>query len=104
MPTNAGHVLKHANLGDIVKDKVPSLNCFFGKGNASQEFNIPSLAALSSAMRILQRCRCFNGLDCHCNISGSLLMKFNVSVVVIGRIGMNSRPTMVNGSKQSDLI
>lgn len=56
MPTNAGHVLKHANLGDIVKDKVPSLNCFFGKGNASQEFNIPSLAALSSAMRILQRC------------------------------------------------
>ncbi|KAL6139251.1 hypothetical protein ACLB2K_064528 [Fragaria x ananassa] len=50
-----GHVLKHANLGDIVKDKVPSLNCFFGKGNASQEFNIPSLAALSSAMRILQR-------------------------------------------------
>ncbi|XP_004302440.1 PREDICTED: amidase 1 [Fragaria vesca subsp. vesca] len=50
-----GHVLKHANLGDIVKDKVPSLNCFFSKGNASQEFNIPSLAALSSAMRILQR-------------------------------------------------
>ncbi|XP_062002693.1 amidase 1-like isoform X1 [Rosa rugosa] len=50
-----GHVLKHANLGDVVKDKVPSLNCFFEKGNTSQEDNIPSLAALSSAMRTLER-------------------------------------------------
>ncbi|XP_021817545.1 amidase 1 [Prunus avium] len=50
-----GHVIKHANLGDVVKDKVPSLNCFLDKGNAGQEYNIPSLAALSSAMRLLQR-------------------------------------------------
>ncbi|KAK9943027.1 hypothetical protein M0R45_008652 [Rubus argutus] len=50
-----GHLIKHANLGDVVKDKVPSLNCFLDKGNAGQEYNIPSLAALSSAMRMLQR-------------------------------------------------
>lgn len=56
LSTNAGHVIKHANLGDVVKDKVPSLNCFLDKGNSGQEYNIPSLAALSSAMRLLQRC------------------------------------------------
>ncbi|PON43951.1 hypothetical protein TorRG33x02_332480, partial [Trema orientale] len=40
---------------DYVRDKVPSLKSFLNKGNAEQEYNIPSLAALSSAMRLLQR-------------------------------------------------
>jgi hypothetical protein len=52
---NAGHLVKHAVLGDYVKDKVPSLKPFMSKGNADQDYNIPSLAALSSAMRLLQR-------------------------------------------------
>ncbi|KAM1387277.1 hypothetical protein ACFX2F_033630 [Malus domestica] len=50
-----GHVIRHANLRDVVKDRVPSLNTFLDKGNASQEYNIPPLTALSSAMRLLQR-------------------------------------------------
>jgi hypothetical protein len=54
---NAGDLLKHAILGDYVKEKVPSLKKFMTKENADQEYNIPSLAALSSAMRLLQRCR-----------------------------------------------
>ncbi|GMY20041.1 amidase 1-like [Fagus crenata] len=45
----------HAILGDYVKEKVPSLKKFMTKENADQESNIPSLAALSSAMRLLQR-------------------------------------------------
>lgn len=54
---NAGHIIKHASLGDYVKDKVPSLKTFLSKGNAEQDYNIPSLAALSSAMRLLERYR-----------------------------------------------
>ena len=54
---NAGDLVKHAILGDYVKEKVPSLKQFMTKGNTDQEYNIPSLAALSSAMRVLQRCR-----------------------------------------------
>ncbi|KAB2630151.1 amidase 1-like [Pyrus ussuriensis x Pyrus communis] len=50
-----GHVIKHANLGDVVKDKVPSLNSFLDKGNPSEEYIIPSLAALSTANRLLVR-------------------------------------------------
>ncbi|KAB2630152.1 amidase 1-like [Pyrus ussuriensis x Pyrus communis] len=50
-----GHVIKHANLGDVVKDKVPSLNSFLDKGNPSEEYIIPSLAALSTADRLLER-------------------------------------------------
>ncbi|MED6160809.1 Amidase 1 [Stylosanthes scabra] len=50
-----GDVLKHENLGDYVKDNVPSLNHFMTKENTDQVYNIPSLAALSSAMRLLQR-------------------------------------------------
>ncbi|TQD78380.1 hypothetical protein C1H46_036073 [Malus baccata] len=50
-----GHVIKHANLGDVVKDKVPSLNSFFDKGNPSEEYIIPSMAALSTADRLLVR-------------------------------------------------
>ncbi|XP_024027623.1 amidase 1 isoform X1 [Morus notabilis] len=51
-----GHTVKHLSLGDYVKDKVPSLKSFVSEGKAEQEYNIPSLAALSSAMRLLQRC------------------------------------------------
>ncbi|KAB2005840.1 hypothetical protein ES319_D11G299200v1 [Gossypium barbadense] len=48
--------VKHAILGDLVKDKVPSLQHFMDKGNEDQVDDIPpSLAALSSAMRLLQR-------------------------------------------------
>ncbi|GMY20423.1 amidase 1-like [Fagus crenata] len=50
-----GDLVKHAILGDYVKEKVPSLKQFMTKENADQEYNIPSLAALSSAMRLLQR-------------------------------------------------
>ena len=53
---NAGDLVKHAILGDYVKENVPSLKQFMTKENADQEYNIPSLAALSSAMRLLQRC------------------------------------------------
>ncbi|KAG6702087.1 hypothetical protein I3842_07G016800 [Carya illinoinensis] len=52
-----GHLLKHAILGDYVKDKVPSLKPFLSGGKADQEHNIPPLAALSSARQFLQRCR-----------------------------------------------
>lgn len=52
---NAGHLVKHASIGDFVEEKVPSLKSFLNKGNADQEYNIPSLSALSSAMRLLQR-------------------------------------------------
>ncbi|XP_007030866.2 PREDICTED: amidase 1 isoform X1 [Theobroma cacao] len=50
-----GQCVKHVILGDYVKDKVPSLQHFMDKENEDQEDNIPSLAALSSAMRLLQR-------------------------------------------------
>lgn len=50
-----GHLVKHANLGDYVKDKVPSLKPFFSRSNEDREYNVPSLAAVSSAMRLLQR-------------------------------------------------
>ena len=54
--TNVGDLLKHEILGDYVRDKVPSLKHFMSKDNTDQVYNIPSLAALSSAMRLLQRC------------------------------------------------
>ncbi|XP_022747571.1 amidase 1 [Durio zibethinus] len=50
-----GQILKHVVLGDYVKAKVPSLQNFMTKGNEEHAYNIPSLAALSSAMRLLQR-------------------------------------------------
>ena len=53
---NAGDLVKHAILGDYVKEKVPSFKQFMTEETADQENNIPSLAALSSAMRLLQRC------------------------------------------------
>lgn len=50
-----GHVLKHTNLGDYVRDNVPSLKHFTSKENDNRDYVIPSLVALSSAMRSLQR-------------------------------------------------
>ncbi|XP_057960452.1 amidase 1-like [Malania oleifera] len=50
-----GHVVEHMTLGNYVKDKVPSLKTFMSEGNDDQVYNIPSLVALSSAMRLLQR-------------------------------------------------
>ncbi|KAG5075905.1 hypothetical protein JHK84_057136 [Glycine max] len=50
-----GDVLKHEILGDYVKTNVPSLKHFMSKENTDQIYSIPSLAALSSAMRFLQR-------------------------------------------------
>ncbi|XP_020204786.1 amidase 1 [Cajanus cajan] len=49
-----GDVLKHEILGNYVKTNVPSLEHFMSKENTDQIYNIPSLAALSSAMRLLQ--------------------------------------------------
>ncbi|KAJ1433716.1 Amidase signature domain [Sesbania bispinosa] len=43
-----GHILKHENLGNYVMAKVPSLEYF-------STYNIPPLAALSSAMQMLER-------------------------------------------------
>ena len=54
---NAGDLVKHAVLWDYVKEKVPSLKQFMIKGNVDQEYNIPSLAALASAVQLLLRCR-----------------------------------------------
>ncbi|XP_044467758.1 amidase 1-like [Mangifera indica] len=47
-----GHIVKNVILGDYVKDKVPSLKNFMTEENNDQE--IPTLAALSRAMRLLQ--------------------------------------------------
>lgn len=48
-------IIKHWTLGDYVRDNVPSLMHFMNEGGQSKEYNIPSLAALSTAMRLLQR-------------------------------------------------
>ncbi|XP_022719358.1 amidase 1-like isoform X1 [Durio zibethinus] len=50
-----GQFVKHVILGDYVKDNVPSLQHFMDKENEGQEYDIPSLAALSSVMQLLQR-------------------------------------------------
>ncbi|KAK6911527.1 Amidase signature domain [Dillenia turbinata] len=50
-----GDTVKNVILGDYVKDNVPSLKHFIIKETKNHEYNIPSLAALSSAIRILQR-------------------------------------------------
>ena len=54
---NAGDLVKHAVLGDCVKEKVPSLKQLMTKEKSAQEYDIPSLAALASAMLLLQWCR-----------------------------------------------
>ncbi|XP_019187669.1 PREDICTED: amidase 1 [Ipomoea nil] len=46
--------IKHTHLGEIVKENVPSLKPFMSQGSEGQEY-IPSLLALSNAMRLLQR-------------------------------------------------
>ncbi|KAI3863970.1 hypothetical protein MKW98_031562 [Papaver atlanticum] len=48
------HVLQHKNLGEYVEERVPSLEQFMDKSNKHQGY-IPSLIALSAAMRSLQR-------------------------------------------------
>ncbi|XP_056697393.1 amidase 1 isoform X2 [Spinacia oleracea] len=50
-----GQVLKYMDIGDYVKDNVPSLKHFMNQGDDTKVYSIPSLVALSSAMRILQR-------------------------------------------------
>ncbi|XP_037491626.1 amidase 1 isoform X2 [Jatropha curcas] len=50
-----GHVVKHLTLGDFVENKVPSLKHFMSKEIKEQGYDIASLAALSSAMRLLER-------------------------------------------------
>lgn len=55
---NEGNIVKRTIFGDYVKDNVPSLKHFISEGNKKQDYNVPSLAALSSAMRLLQRCDC----------------------------------------------
>lgn len=50
-----GDIIKHATLGEYVEDKVSSLKQFMSEGTDLKEFNIPSLVALSSCMRLLQR-------------------------------------------------
>ncbi|OMO99119.1 Amidase [Corchorus olitorius] len=60
-----GQSVKHITLGDYINDKVPSLQHIMDKvpslqhimdkENDDQDYNIPSMTALSSAMRLLQR-------------------------------------------------
>ncbi|KAI3470496.1 hypothetical protein Pfo_027159 [Paulownia fortunei] len=47
--------IQHTNLGNFVEAKVPSLKHFMDNSTKKQEDNVPSLAALSSGMRLLQR-------------------------------------------------
>ncbi|KAG5564804.1 hypothetical protein RHGRI_000869 [Rhododendron griersonianum] len=49
------HIVKYACLGDYVKDNVPTLKHFKGDRLEDQEYNVASLAALSSAYRRLER-------------------------------------------------
>jgi len=53
--TTSDGVLRHEILGEYVKAKVPGLKHFMSEEKTDQVYNIPSLAALSSAMRLLQR-------------------------------------------------
>ncbi|CAH9145168.1 unnamed protein product [Cuscuta epithymum] len=46
--------IKHTSLGEFVENNVPSLKSFMDQGYGNQEY-IPSLLALSNAMRLLQR-------------------------------------------------
>ncbi|CAA0825335.1 Amidase 1 [Striga hermonthica] len=47
--------IEFTNLGDFVETKVPSLKHFMGDFTKREDNNIPSLTALSTAMRLLQR-------------------------------------------------
>ncbi|KAJ6821401.1 amidase 1 isoform X1 [Iris pallida] len=48
-------IINHENLGDYIYDKVPNLRNFISKSSNDQPSTILVLAALSSAMRLLQR-------------------------------------------------
>lgn len=50
-----GHIVKHEILGGYVRENVPSLKHFMSQGSENNENIIPSLVALSTAMRLLQR-------------------------------------------------
>ena len=50
---NASPLVTCAVLEDYVNNRVSSLKQFNSKGNTDQESNIPSLAALSSAMQLI---------------------------------------------------
>ncbi|KAL3750169.1 hypothetical protein ACJRO7_011190 [Eucalyptus globulus] len=50
-----GAIIKHAVLGDYIRDSVPVLSSFLCQIKEDQVDSIPSLAALSSARRLLQR-------------------------------------------------
>ncbi|XP_048136424.1 amidase 1-like [Rhodamnia argentea] len=50
-----GDIIKHSILGDYIRDNVPALSSFLSEINEDHLNNIPSLAALSSARRLLQR-------------------------------------------------
>lgn len=58
--TYAGHMIKYASVGDCIEGNVPSLKKFMTLGTGNDESYIPSLLALSAAMRLLQRCRIMN--------------------------------------------
>ncbi|KAL3656063.1 Amidase 1 [Castilleja foliolosa] len=47
--------IQYTNVGNFIETKVPSLKHFMDDDTKKQDYNIPSLVALSSAMRLLQR-------------------------------------------------
>ncbi|XP_073104454.1 amidase 1 isoform X3 [Elaeis guineensis] len=50
-----GDIINHENLGDYIHHKVPSLGKFMSNTSENQTSGIPSLAAISHSMRLLQR-------------------------------------------------
>lgn len=50
-----GHVIKDLNLGEYIKENAPSLKQFMNQGDDNKGYSIPSLVALSSVLRSLQR-------------------------------------------------
>ncbi|KAK2972493.1 hypothetical protein RJ640_017665 [Escallonia rubra] len=50
-----GNIVNYSNIGDCITNGVPSLKYFMRKEAANQEYQVESLAALSNAMRLLQR-------------------------------------------------
>ncbi|RWW82382.1 hypothetical protein BHE74_00009156 [Ensete ventricosum] len=50
-----GSILHHENLGDHIYHNVPSLQNFISSFSGDQASTMPVLAALSHAMRLLQR-------------------------------------------------
>ncbi|KAL1542422.1 Amidase 1 [Salvia divinorum] len=48
-------IIRYTNLGDFIESKLPNLKIFMNTTSGSKKDNIPSLAALSTAMRLLQR-------------------------------------------------